>query len=114
MFDRFQGVLPKAIGEGTHFLIPFIQNPTIYDIRIRPKSITTVTGTRDLQQVGRNDIGPSLNFSRHTCALVSSHEFTSQFPSHLPSHLPSYLNLRRRTCAFPRTTSLLTSPLTST
>jgi len=51
MFDRFRGVLPKAVGEGTHFLIPFIQNPTVYDVRTRPKSITTVTGTKDLQQV---------------------------------------------------------------
>ena len=51
MFDRFRGVLPKAVGEGTHFLVPFIQNPTIYDIRTRPKSITSVTGTKDLQQV---------------------------------------------------------------
>lgn len=51
MFDRFRGVLPKSVGEGTHFLIPFIQNPTIYDIRTRPRSITTVTGTKDLQQV---------------------------------------------------------------
>ena len=51
MFDRFRGVLPKAVGEGTHFLIPFVQSPTIYDIRTRPKSITSVTGTKDLQQV---------------------------------------------------------------
>mmetsp|Transcript_22254 Transcript_22254/g.35900 ORF Transcript_22254/g.35900 Transcript_22254/m.35900 type:complete len:280 (+) Transcript_22254:51-890(+) len=51
MFDRFQGVLPKAVGEGTHFLVPFIQSPTIYDIRTRPRSITSVTGTKDLQQV---------------------------------------------------------------
>ena len=51
MFDRFRGVLPKASLEGTHFLIPFIQNPTIYDLRTRPRSITSVTGTKDLQQV---------------------------------------------------------------
>ena len=51
MFDRFRGVLPKVVGEGTHFLIPFIQNPTFYDHRTRPKSISSVTGTKDLQQV---------------------------------------------------------------
>ena len=51
MFDRFRGVLPKASLEGTHFLIPFIQKPTIYDLRTRPRSITSVTGTKDLQQV---------------------------------------------------------------
>ena len=37
MFDRFRGVLPKAIGEGTHFLIPFVQRPTVYDIRTFPE-----------------------------------------------------------------------------
>ena len=36
MFDRFRGVLPKASLEGTHFLIPFIQSNTIYDLRTRP------------------------------------------------------------------------------
>ena len=51
MFDRFRGVLPKAVGEGTHFLIPVVQNPTIYDIRTAPKNIQTSTGTMDLQQV---------------------------------------------------------------
>ena len=51
MFDRFRGVLPKASLEGTHFLIPLIQSPTIYDLRTRPRSITSVTGTKDLQQV---------------------------------------------------------------
>lgn len=25
IFDRIRGVLPKTIGEGTHFRIPFIQ-----------------------------------------------------------------------------------------
>ena len=25
IFDRFRGVLPKTVGEGTHFRIPFIQ-----------------------------------------------------------------------------------------
>lgn len=24
IFDRFRGVLPKTVGEGTHFKIPFI------------------------------------------------------------------------------------------
>ena len=38
-------------GEGTHFMVPFIQNPTIYDVRTRAKSLTSVTGTKDLQQV---------------------------------------------------------------
>lgn len=46
MYDRLQGVLPEAIGEGTHLRIPWVQMPTIMDIRTRPRSISSVTGTK--------------------------------------------------------------------
>ena len=51
MFDRFRGVLNDTSAEGTHFMVPIIQSPTIYDVRTRPKSLSSVTGTKDLQQV---------------------------------------------------------------
>jgi len=51
MFDRFQGVKEAVIGEGTHFMIPLIQTPIIFDIRARPKNVPTVTGSKDLQNV---------------------------------------------------------------
>lgn len=51
IFDRFQGVKPLVIGEGTHFLIPWVQRPIIFDIRSRPRSVPTVTGSKDLQNV---------------------------------------------------------------
>lgn len=51
VFDRFKGVLKKSVGEGTHFKIPFIQYPQIMDIRSRPRVISSVTGTKDLQTV---------------------------------------------------------------
>ena len=51
MFDRFRGVLKETSAEGTHFMVPIIQSPTIYDVRTRPKSLSSVTGTKDLQQV---------------------------------------------------------------
>jgi prohibitin 1 len=52
MFDTLRGgILPKVIGEGTHFLIPVIQRPIIFDIRTRPREIPSVTGTKDLQMV---------------------------------------------------------------
>jgi prohibitin 1 len=46
IFDRFRGVLPETVGEGTHFRIPFIQDPNIMDIRTRAKTISSVTGTK--------------------------------------------------------------------
>eukprot|EP00296_Roombia_truncata_P000742 JP436436.1.p1 GENE.JP436436.1~~JP436436.1.p1 ORF type:complete len:270 (-),score=86.73 JP436436.1:11-742(-) len=51
MFDRFTGIQQKVVGEGTHFMVPWLQKPTIYSIRTAPRSIPTVTGTKDLQQV---------------------------------------------------------------
>ncbi|KAK2153872.1 hypothetical protein LSH36_282g01069 [Paralvinella palmiformis] len=51
IFDRFAGVKDIVVGEGTHFLIPWVQKPIIYDIRSRPRSVPTVTGSKDLQNV---------------------------------------------------------------
>ncbi|WIA12126.1 hypothetical protein OEZ85_012199 [Tetradesmus obliquus] len=51
IFDRFRGILPEVVGEGTHFRMPWVQTPHIMDIRTRPRSISSVTGTKDLQMV---------------------------------------------------------------
>ncbi len=51
MFDRFRGVLPAVSGEGTHFLIPWVQKPIVFDIRARPKNVPSITGSKDLQNV---------------------------------------------------------------
>ena len=46
MYDRIQGVLPVAVTEGTHFRVPWLQSPAVMDIRTRPRSISSVTGTK--------------------------------------------------------------------
>lgn len=51
IFNRYSGVEKTVKDEGTHFAIPFIQYPQLFDIRTRPRSVSTVTGTKDLQQV---------------------------------------------------------------
>merc|ERR1711892_1615099 len=51
IFDRFAGVKQAVVGEGTHFMIPWVQRPIIYDIRARPKNVPTITGSKDLQNV---------------------------------------------------------------
>jgi len=51
MFDRFSGVKDKAIGEGTHMLVPWLQRAILYDCRIKPRNITTTTGSKDMQMV---------------------------------------------------------------
>ncbi|ORX36896.1 band 7 family-domain-containing protein [Kockovaella imperatae] len=51
LFDRFSGVKPTASGEGTHFLIPWLQRSILYDVRIKPRNISTTTGSKDMQMV---------------------------------------------------------------
>lgn len=51
IYDRMSGIQPQIVGEGTHFRIPFWQFPTIYDIRAKPRSVASLTGTKDLQMV---------------------------------------------------------------
>lgn len=51
IFDRFTGVKNKVYGEGTHFLIPGIQKPILFDIRSRPRNVPVITGSKDLQNV---------------------------------------------------------------
>ncbi|KAK8619066.1 hypothetical protein V6N13_133034 [Hibiscus sabdariffa] len=51
IFDRLRGVLDKTADEGTHFLIPWLQKPFIYDIRMKPHTFSSVSGTKDLQMV---------------------------------------------------------------
>ncbi|KTW27801.1 prohibitin-1 [Pneumocystis carinii B80] len=51
IFDRFVGIKKEVIGEGTHFLIPWLQKAIIYDVRTRPRNIATTTGSKDLQMV---------------------------------------------------------------
>lgn len=46
LFDRFQGVKPEVTGEGTHFLIPWVQKPIIFDIRSRPRNVAVTTGSK--------------------------------------------------------------------
>ncbi|EIW70873.1 hypothetical protein TREMEDRAFT_43415 [Tremella mesenterica DSM 1558] len=51
LFDRFSGVQPVAKGEGTHLLFPFIRKAILYDVRIKPRNISTTTGSKDMQMV---------------------------------------------------------------
>ncbi|KAL1782998.1 prohibitin [Sigmodon hispidus] len=51
IFDRFRGVQDIVVGEGTHFLIPWVQKPIIFDCRSRPWNVPVITGSKDLQNV---------------------------------------------------------------
>ncbi|EKG15625.1 Prohibitin [Macrophomina phaseolina MS6] len=51
IFDRLSGVRENVVNEGTHFLVPWLQRAIIYDVRTKPRNISTTTGSKDLQMV---------------------------------------------------------------
>jgi len=51
IFDRLSGVQDQVVNEGTHFLIPWLQKAIVYDVRTKPRNISTTTGSKDLQMV---------------------------------------------------------------
>lgn len=51
IYDRFRGVLDEEEAEGTHFLIPVVQDPIIIDVTTRPRSVSVSTGSKDLQTI---------------------------------------------------------------
>lgn len=51
MFNRVGGIQNYILTEGLHFRIPWFQYPIIYDIRTRPRILSSPTGSKDLQMV---------------------------------------------------------------
>jgi hypothetical protein len=51
IFDRLSGVKENVVNEGTHFLVPWLQRAIVFDVRTRPRNISTTTGSKDLQMV---------------------------------------------------------------
>lgn len=54
MYSRMSGISPLVRGEGTHFKLPWLQRPYLYNIRSTPRNIKSLTGSRDLQMVDIN------------------------------------------------------------
>jgi len=51
MFNRLSGIQSDIYTEGLHFRVPWFQHPIIYNIRSRPRKISSPTGSKDLQIV---------------------------------------------------------------
>ncbi|KNZ50588.1 hypothetical protein VP01_433g12 [Puccinia sorghi] len=48
-YTRIHGVKPDVYGEGTHFVIPWFETPIIYDVRAKPRTIASLTGTKGIK-----------------------------------------------------------------
>jgi len=51
IFSRLGGIKNETFAEGLHLRVPWFHYPIIYDIRSRPRKISSPTGSKDLQMV---------------------------------------------------------------
>lgn len=51
IFHQIHGIQTKVYGEGLQFRIPLVEKPILMDVRLQPRVIQSVTGTKDIQQV---------------------------------------------------------------
>jgi prohibitin 2 len=50
-FHRLTGLGDTIYAEGTHFMMPWFERPIIYDVRTKPRTMVSLTGSKDLQMV---------------------------------------------------------------
>jgi len=50
-YNRFSGVGNVQYPPGLNFLLPWFERPVVFDIRARPHTMTSLTGSKDLQMV---------------------------------------------------------------
>ncbi|KAF3762373.1 hypothetical protein M406DRAFT_63295 [Cryphonectria parasitica EP155] len=50
-YKRISGVGKEIYNEGTHFKLPWFEQEVIYDVRAKPRNVSSLTGTKDLQMV---------------------------------------------------------------
>jgi len=51
IFSRLGGIQKDIMTEGLHFRVPWFQYPIIFNIRSRPRKLSSPTGSKDLQMV---------------------------------------------------------------
>jgi len=54
IFNRISGISEQVREQGTHFMLPWLDRPIVFDVRTRPRAYASLTGSRDLQMVNIN------------------------------------------------------------
>ena len=54
IFGRIGGIKPHIMAEGLHFRLPWFEYPIVYDIRAKPRTMSSPTGSKDLEMVSQN------------------------------------------------------------
>lgn len=106
IFDRFRGVQDAVVGEGTHFLIPWVQKPIIFDCRSRPRNVPVITGSKGTSVVSWGVvIQPStspLHLQTYECSSLQTDSLYKPFT---PTDLQN-VNITLRILFRPVTTQL--------
>jgi len=50
-YHRLNGLGATTYREGIHIMFPWVERPVVFDVRARPHTMTSLTGSRDLQMV---------------------------------------------------------------
>ena len=50
-FNRLTGLGEEVFAEGTHVAIPWLERAVVFDVRSRPRTLVSLTGSKDLQMV---------------------------------------------------------------
>ncbi|PSR99404.1 band 7 family-domain-containing protein [Coniella lustricola] len=64
-YKRISGVGKEIYNEGTHLKLPWFEQEVVYDVRAKPRNVSSLTGTKDLQMVNI------------TCRVLSRPEITA-------------------------------------
>ena len=51
LFSRWSGVGDTVYGEGLHFMVPWLHIPQIFNVRTKPTSFGTLTGSKGMRKV---------------------------------------------------------------
>jgi regulator of protease activity HflC (stomatin/prohibitin superfamily) len=87
VFNRLEGVKQVVFQPGMNFVVPWFEWPTIYDVRTKPKKISSSTGTRDLQTI---NISLRVLYKPRADSLPTLHQRFG--PEYDECILPSILN----------------------
>ena len=91
IFDRISGIKQSVMGEGMHFIIPWLQRAIIFDVKTRPRTISTTTGSKGILS--------GLEYIFNACFLRYANHFSFvKSPSSSGNRKTSYnlLKVRKR------------------
>ena len=70
VFNKFNGIKLTALGEGFNFILPWVEEVSIYDTRVQKVEFNATAASKDLQSVSTK---VALNFRPHAAKVADIH-----------------------------------------